>query len=138
VETEAITVGDAARRAGLSPKALRLYESLGILAPVQRSPAGYRTYNEQEVRLLRFVRRARALGLTLGEIRTIVAARRRGESPCGVVMELLERHLRDADRRIADLQALREVLGEVLRRARSAAEEGEQVHLCRLTQSVDS
>jgi DNA-binding transcriptional MerR regulator len=135
MESNGITVGVAARRSGLSPKALRLYESMGILGPVGRSPGGYRTYNDSDVELLRFVRRARALGFRLSEIAAIVDRRRRGLDGAGIVTQMLEGHINSTEQQLSDLSARRSVLQEILQRARSAAEGGRPVHLCRLTDS---
>jgi MerR family copper efflux transcriptional regulator len=133
VGRERITISEAARRAGLTPRAVRLYEALGILAPVARTSSGYRTYTDDDVELLRFVRRARELGLQLEEVRAVVELHRRGEQPSRTVVGLLEAHVHDTDRRIADLTALRQALTELLVRATSAARRGEPVHLCCLT-----
>lgn len=109
-----ITVGEAARRAGVSPNAVRLYEARGILPPAARTESGYRTYSDHEVELLRFVRRARALGLRLEEIGRILDLQRQGAQPCDTVVRLLERHISDIDRTMADLKALRRAPAGVL------------------------
>lgn len=125
-----ITVGEAARRAGVTPKAVRLYESRGILPPAERTEAGYRTYTDDDVEVLRFVRRARALGLRLAEIRRIVDLQRQGAQPCGTVIDLLERHLNDIDRTVRELRALRKDLNRALEAARSTARRGGDVVIC--------
>lgn len=125
-----ITVGEAARRAGVSPKAVRLYETRGILPPAERTEAGYRTYTEDDVEILRFVRRARALGLRLEEIRRIIDLQRQGAQPCGTVIQLLEHHLDDIDRTMRELRALRKDLSRALETARSTARRGEDVVIC--------
>lgn len=62
-----------------------------MLAPPPRTPSGYRDYDDAAVDRLGFVRAAQSVGLTLGEIREIVALRDRGETPCRHVTELLDR-----------------------------------------------
>jgi MerR family copper efflux transcriptional regulator len=125
-----ITVGEAARRAGVSPKAVRLYEAKGILPPAKRTESGYRTYSEGDIQVLRFVRRARALGLRLEEIGRILDLQRQGAQPCGTVVQLLEGHLRDIDRTIRELRALRKGLATALDVAMSSAERGDEVVVC--------
>src|SRR5207245_6493211 len=71
-------IGEVAARSGLSRKALRLYEARGILKAPRRTPSGYRHYDSDVLRLLTFVSQARRLGLTLTEIRHIVALRSPG------------------------------------------------------------
>ncbi len=130
-----ITVGEAARRAGVSPKAVRLYETKGILPPVERTESGYRTYTEQDVEVLRFVRRARALGLRLEEIGRILDLQRQGAQPCATVVGLLEGHLREIDRTMAELRALRKDLAAALGVAKSSAQRGEEVVVCPIIES---
>jgi MerR family transcriptional regulator, copper efflux regulator len=125
-----ITVGEAARRAGVTPKAVRLYESRGILPPAERTEAGYRTYTDRDVEVLCFVRRARALGLHLEEIRRIVDLQRKGAQPCGTVIELLEDHLGQIERTMRELRALRKDLSRALEAAKSTARCGEGVVIC--------
>ena len=135
--TGRITVGEAARRSGVSPKAVRLYETRGILPPADRTQAGYRLYTDDDVEILRFVRRARTLGLRLNEIRRILDLQRQGAQPCHTVVDLLEGHLDDIDRTIKDLQALRHSLLQALNAARSSAQRGEDGVVCRIIQSDD-
>jgi len=130
-----ITVGEAARRARVSPKAVRLYEGRGILPPAERTESGYRTYSEHDVDILRFVRRARALGLRLEEIREILDLERQGAQLCETVVELLQRRLREIDRTMTDLRALRRNLKAALEVARSSAQRGEDVVVCRIIES---
>lgn len=130
-----ITVGEAARRARVSPKAVRLYETRGILPPAERTEAGYRTYTERDVEILRFVRRARALGLRLEEIRRILDLQRQGAQPCVTVTQLLERHLAEIDRTMSDLRALRKDLVRVLDAAKSSVRRGEDVVVCPIIES---
>lgn len=79
-----------ANESGLSVKTIRYYEDQGLLIPVvTRSPAGYRLFKPEIFTRLNFIRRARALGLSLQEIGEILAVRDRGEIPCGIVRERL-------------------------------------------------
>jgi MerR family transcriptional regulator, copper efflux regulator len=127
-----LTVGEAARRAGLTAKAVRLYEARGLLLPVARTHAGYRSYTEHNVELLRFIRQARELGLTLTGIRNIINLRRGEAPPSAEIITLLEAHLRAIDAKISDLQALRQAMTGVLHTATTHAEQGRAVRLCRI------
>jgi DNA-binding transcriptional MerR regulator len=112
-------IGELAERAGVSAKAIRYYEQLGILAPPTRTPSGYRAYDETVLGRLGFVRAAQALGLTLGEVRQVVAFRDGGVAPCEHVTELLQRHSAAVERRIAELEQLRAELNRLTERART-------------------
>lgn len=112
-------IGQIADRAGVPVKTIRYYEHVGVLAPPARTPSGYRDYDETVLDRLTFVRAAQSVGLTLGEIREIVALRDRGETPCAHVAGLLERRAGDIEERIAALQRLQGELTRLSSRARS-------------------
>jgi DNA-binding transcriptional MerR regulator len=138
MDGDLVSVGEAAREAGLSRKALRLYEELGIVIGVDRTPSGYRAYSRAQVELLRFVRRARELGLRLDEIHRLVEMGRRHEPACGAVIELLEQHADEATQLLAGLESRRKALLGLLDRARSQSASGDAVRLCRLTAPGES
>lgn len=68
-------IGEIAERAGLSTKALRYYERVGLIDEPTRTQSGYRDYDESVLDRLRFIRSAQAAGLTLGEIKGVIAFR---------------------------------------------------------------
>lgn len=109
---EGMTIGQAAEAAGLTRKAVRLYEAKGLLPAAERSAAGYRLYTPSDVELLTFIRRARALGLHLDHIREVLAIRHSGTPPCGTVRDLLDARVAEIDAAVADLLALRQTLIE--------------------------
>ena len=100
-------IGDLANRAGLTVKTLRFYEKAGVLTPAARLPSGYRDYDETALARLRFVKAAQAAGLTLAEVRQVIAVRDDDGPPCQHVTGLLDAHADDLDRRIAELTSLR-------------------------------
>jgi DNA-binding transcriptional MerR regulator len=108
-----IRIGELAKRFGLNPKTIRYYEAIGLLPQAGRSESGYRIYDEQDVERLSFIRRAKTLGLTLDEIRDILAGQQRGELPCSQVLDLIDRKIRVIDQRVADLVAFRAELSRL-------------------------
>lgn len=110
-------IGELAARAALTVKTLRFYESAGVLPAPARLPSGYRDYDEAALARLRFVRAAQAAGLTLAEIRQVVAIREQDGPPCRHVAALLDAHAADLDRRIAELTSLREEVRRLRDRA---------------------
>lgn len=128
-----LTVGAAARQAGIRASALRFYESRGILRPTHRLPNGYRLYDEDAVSSLLFIRRAQGLGISLKEIKQLLRLAGDGRQPCGRVRELAREHLRDIDRKIRELTALRLQLRKLLRRRPTARRAGE---VCPIIQRV--
>jgi MerR family copper efflux transcriptional regulator len=131
-----LTVGRVADQTGLSAKAIRLYEADGLIDPPERTPAGYRTYTDQTLPVLRFIRQAQALGLSLKEIKRILDLQRQGQQPCELVTDLLDEHLAQVDQRIPDLQALRATLQAARDRADRAAVRGETAVVCRIIEAT--
>jgi MerR family transcriptional regulator, copper efflux regulator len=120
-----LTIGNVARRAGVRPSAIRYYETQGLIRPAVRGVNGYRFYGEDAVRMLLFVKRAQALGITLKEIKPLVNMASHGQQPCSHVKKLARNHLREIDRKIRELQALRNELRTLLRRKAGQPQENE-------------
>lgn len=111
-------IGELAQRTGVPTKTIRYYEEIGVLPPPDRLPNGYRSYPEEAVDRLGFIRDAQATGLTLTEIAYILDLRSQGESTCHHVVDLLERHLTALDRHIKALRQTRRKLAELTEQAR--------------------
>ena len=110
-------IGEVAERSGLSTKTLRYYEDIGLIEPPGRSPAGYRDFDASVLDRLVFIRSAQAVGLSLGEIRSIVALRDDGDVPCGHVLELLRSRADEIGRTIRELRTLQRDLQTLVARA---------------------
>jgi len=119
-----IKIGDVARRAQLSIDAVRFYEREGLLGRVRRSPAGQRQYDDETVRRLAFVRRATALGFSLAEVKSLLTLRVSARTPCERVRERALAKLVDIDKRIAELQAMRQALARLARNCADRAPSG--------------
>ena len=108
-------IGDLARRCGVSRDTLRFYERERLLAPPQRSAAGYRLYGETEAARVHFIRRAQAIGLTLEDIRELLSLQKlRTPGACRRVAERLRARIGVIDQRIAELSAFRRDLAKGL------------------------
>ncbi|MFL6002148.1 MAG: MerR family DNA-binding protein [Nocardioides sp.] len=103
-------IGELAAAAGTTTKTLRFYEERGLLPPAERAANGYREYESTALSRLDFIRRGRAAGLTLAQIREVIDIRDGGDAPCDHVHQLLTARVADIDRHIADLQLLRATL----------------------------
>ncbi|MDI3312788.1 MAG: heavy metal-responsive transcriptional regulator [Mycobacterium sp.] len=129
------TVGDAAKAIGVSAKAIRIWEAKGLLPPAERTQSGYRLFSDEDIAILRFILRARTLGLTLSEIKEVLDLHRQGMAPCEQVTALLDKHIRDIDRTIAHLRALRTTLVAALQTAQSDQRRGRLATVCRIIES---
>lgn len=110
-------IGVLAARAGLTTKTVRYYEDAGLLPPPPRTPAGYRDYSPPALARLAFVRSAQAAGLTLAEIRSVLAIRDGGQAPCQHVTGLIDQHLAQVGQRLAELTQAQDVLRDLRYRA---------------------
>ncbi|MGH3226123.1 MAG: heavy metal-responsive transcriptional regulator [Streptosporangiaceae bacterium] len=106
-EARAMRIGELAGELGLNPRTIRYYEVIGLLPQPERTGGNYRAYDHGDLDRLRFIRAAKRLGLTLDEIREVLAFAERGEPPCGFVRERLHREVAAIEARIAELRAMR-------------------------------
>ena len=102
-----LKIGQAAQRAGVGAKAIRLYEAKGVIPRAVRGENGYRLYSPETVDVLCFVRQAQGLGLSLAEIKEIVAIRQGGRPPCRHVHQLLQRKAAELDQKLDNLLVMR-------------------------------
>ena len=113
----ALTIGQLAQASNVSARTIRYYEQVGVLPAPARSPAGYRQYTQGSLDRVLFVRRARALGLSLRHARALTAAL---DGPPGAVRprlrELVRAQLAAVQQRQAQLAALQRQLEQILRR----------------------
>ena len=108
-----MNIGEAAVASGVSARMIRHYEAIGMLPRAGRTDSGYRSYGERDVHVLRFVRRARDLGFSLPEIKTLLGLwgnRRRASAD---VKRLALSHVSDLDQKIAEMQAMRGTLAKL-------------------------
>ena len=125
-----LTITSLARKTGVSPKALRYWEQLGLLPKASRSQAGYRRFPQETLAYVGFVNRAKAMGLTLKQMRTVLKLARGGRSPCADVERWIERRIQKLDTEIQSLVQLQRSLKQILecRPARIGA--GESLNDC--------
>ena len=117
---QALTIGRLAQTTGVPAKTIRYYEAVGVLPAPARSRSGYRLYTERGVDRVLFVRRARALGLSLEQLQTLTAALDgRGPAVRPHLMKLVRAQLSAVQHRQAELQLLEAELGRLLRRLRA-------------------
>jgi MerR family copper efflux transcriptional regulator len=111
-----LLIGEVATRTGVAVATIRYYESIGLLAPPERSAAGYRRYTERAIDEIAFIRKAQRLGFSLEEIGAILRLGRAGATPCSLVLDLARAHLTEVDERIRQLVRFRDRLAAELAR----------------------
>jgi MerR family transcriptional regulator, Zn(II)-responsive regulator of zntA len=133
-------IGVVARECGMNPRTLRFYEAVGLLPRPSRSESGYRIYDEDAAQRLAFIGKAKSLGLSLREIRHILALRDSGRLSCHSVQRILKAHIIRVDEQTARLQAFKSDLQAMLANCRRRRESGTKITtqkaMCRVIETL--
>lgn len=105
-----INIGDAAAAAGVSAKMIRHYEEIGLIPKARRTYSGYRTYAENEIHVLRFIRQARGLGFSIKQIGELLGLWQDRRRPSSRVKTLALEHIRDLEVKIVEMHAMKATL----------------------------
>ena len=116
-----LAIGTLSKNTGTNVETIRYYERVRLLPAPARSPGGYRLYGTGHLRRLSFIRRARALGFSLEQVRTLLKLADERKRPCAEVRVIAEAHLLDVRTKIGDLQAMERVLKETVARCANGA-----------------
>lgn len=101
-----MNIGQAAKASGVSAKMIRYYEGIGLVPPAGRTASGYRSYGDQDVHMLRFIRRARDLGFSVEGIAELLGLWRDRDRHSADVKRLAVEHAARLREKIAGLQAM--------------------------------
>jgi Cu(I)-responsive transcriptional regulator len=110
----ALTIGDLSKATNTKVETVRYYERIGLLPTPTRSAANYRAYGAAELGRLSFIRRARDLGFSLDQVRALLSLSDDRTCDCAGIDHIANEHLREVDRKLADLAALRRELKAVI------------------------
>ena len=117
--SDGLPIGALSKQTGCNIETIRYYEKAGLLPVPARTPAGYRRYGSTHFKRLTFIRRARALGFSIEEVRTLLKLADERKRPCAEVRVVAGVHLKDDQAKIADLRALERVLRETVAKCAS-------------------
>jgi len=113
-----VHIGEAAMESGVTAKMIRHYESIGLIGAAQRTDGGYRSYETEDVNVLRFVKRGRTLGFSIEKIRALLALWRDRDRSSGEVKQVALAHVAELEAKIAELQGMRDSLQHLVRHCR--------------------
>jgi MerR family copper efflux transcriptional regulator len=108
-----MNIGQAAKASGVSAKMIRHYEEIGLIKKAGRSESGYRTYSENDLHILVFVRQSRNLGFSIDEIRELLGLWQNRRRSSRKVKELALRHIEELDLRINELQEIKQAISHL-------------------------
>lgn len=109
-----ISIGELSRRSGVNIETIRYFEKVGTIAAPPRTEGGHRVYDEDHVRALGFIRRARELGFSPDEVRAILNLGGPGRACCGEVREIAAHHLKEVRTKMADLAEIERLLASTI------------------------
>ena len=117
-----LTIGQVAKTSGVAAKTIRYYEQIGVLPTPSRAASGYRLYDQPGVDRLRFIRRARSLGLPLQQLKTLMGTLNGGPRSAlrPRLCALVQGRLDVVKNQIAELELLRQQLERILQRIRTS------------------
>lgn len=110
VERGLMDIGRAANESGVSAKMIRHYETIGLLPKVARTFANYRVYTANDVHTLRFIRRARTLGFSMGDIRELVGLWQNKSRSSAAVKKIAGKRIEELKQKIQELQSMLDTL----------------------------
>jgi len=110
------TIGQLSHRTGVNIETIRYFEKVGLIAPPPRTEGGHRVYDDDHLRALGFIRRARELGFSPAEVRAILTLGGPADACCDEVREIASRHLQTVRSKMADLARLEGLLASTIDR----------------------
>ena len=123
-------IGELAGELEINPRTLRFYEAVGLLPEPERTSSGYRDYDEDALERVRFIKSAQRLGLSLDDIKEILAFKDRDEPPCDYVLSVIDKEADALDQKIAELEALRKDLRSLRTKAKRLPKSNLRARTC--------
>lgn len=110
MNADILNIGQAAEASGISAKMIRHYEGVSLVPPASRTFSGYRTYNQRDVHMLRFIKHSRDLGFSIKQIENLLSLWRDQNRPSSKVKSMATEHIEMLDRKIQELSAMKSEL----------------------------
>jgi Cu(I)-responsive transcriptional regulator len=108
-----MNIGEAAVRSELPAKTIRYYEDIALIRPA-RAANGYRDYSDSDVHRLRFLQRARGLGFTIEECRSLISLYDNEQRASADVKKVAQEKIREVERKIAELETMKATLARLV------------------------
>jgi Cd(II)/Pb(II)-responsive transcriptional regulator len=127
-------IGQLADKTGLSIQTIRFYERKALLAAPERTQSNYRSYSDEALKQLLFIKQCRALDMTIEEISLVLETRAKPDNSCETVNATIDKHIDDIEQRITELNALRQSLVSI----RSTCADNKKVKECGVLHQLES
>jgi MerR family copper efflux transcriptional regulator len=103
-------IQQASRQSGMPAKTIRFYEEIGLVRPAARSANGYRQFSDTDVRMLRFIHRARKLGFSVDDIQKLISLWQDNKRASSDVKKLALAHVSEIEARIRELESVKQAV----------------------------
>ncbi len=133
-----LTVSELSKTAQATPDAIRHYVRIGLLTPSRNPDNGYRLFNDDDIKKVKFIRQAKGLGFTLREIETIFDHTNTGQSPCPAVRDMIRQRINENRNRLAELNRLQQRMDSALEKWKTMPDgEPDGEAICHLIESIN-
>lgn len=129
-------INDVSKITGISSRTIRYYESIGFINKAKRNKSNYRIYTEEDIKIINFIKKAKLLGFSLSEIKTLLNIKENGNRPCNKVIELIEKHILEIDKKITEMTNFRNKLQDTLNNFKTNYEVGKNGYICGLIEKL--
>jgi len=113
-----MNIGEASHHSGVPPKTIRYYEDIGLIRPAARHANNYRDYDDDGIRTLQFLKRARSLGFSIEDCRDLLSLYQDRHRSSGDVKDVARRRVREIETKIAELETMRSTLNRLIEECR--------------------
>ncbi|HET6622079.1 MAG TPA: helix-turn-helix domain-containing protein [Dongiaceae bacterium] len=127
------TIGALSENTGVNVETIRYYERIGLLPPPPRSAGRQRIYGDAHCQRLVFIRRARELGFSLEEVRTLLGLGASHDMTCAAVRSLTQHHVAAIREKVRDLRRLERTLSDLAARC-----QGDTVPACPILDALNA
>jgi len=114
-----LTVSELSKVAQATPDSIRHYVRIGLLKPTRNPDNGYKLFSSNDVKKVKFIRRAKGLGFTLHDIQVIFDHSNSGRSPCPLVRKIIQQRINENRDRLVELNKLQQRMDEALEKWKS-------------------
>lgn len=133
---DGMKIGELAKATGMTTKAIRYYELLGLLKEPRRTDSGYRLYGEADVDRLEFIKQAKRLGLSLEQVREVITLHEQRQAPCVHVLALLDQKVEQVDAILKELRIFRKELVRLREESQARFDQlPEEARICGIIES---
>ncbi len=109
-----LTVSGLSKLTNVTADSVRHYVRIGLLAPKRDPHNGYKIFESEDIKKVKFIRQAKTLGFTLGDINKILNHSHKGKSACPIVREIIEKHIKENKSKVMELVALQQRMEDAL------------------------